>query len=68
MLCHDDHNEPPNGVHHNKEAMERMHKVGQIHAMVSLDWDVDRFRKEIGKNYLEQYEIDSVEEIKNELK
>lgn len=60
-LCHYCHNEPPNGVHHNREAMERLHKVGQIHAMTVLGWDIDRFRKEIGRNYLDESEIEYIE-------
>jgi hypothetical protein len=28
-LHHNCHNEPPNGVHHNKNAMDNLHKEGQ---------------------------------------
>ena len=28
-LCHDHHNEPPNGVHHNKENMDKLRQIGQ---------------------------------------
>ena len=28
-LCHDCHNEKPNGVHFNKEKMDKLHEIGQ---------------------------------------
>ena len=52
-LCHYHHNEPPYGVHHNKEAMAYLHRCGQIKAMREQGWTVDEFRREFGKNYLE---------------
>jgi len=30
MLHHTMHNESPNGVHHNKEKMDELHKFGQL--------------------------------------
>lgn len=51
-LCHNCHNEPPDGVHHNKGAMLKLHKYGQIKAMQEQGWTIERFRKEFRKNYL----------------
>lgn len=51
-LCHCCHNEPPNGVHHNKAQMDRMHKLGQQMAMEHYGWTVEQFRQEFYKNYL----------------
>lgn len=60
-LCLFCHTEGNNAVHKNAEVANRLHKVGQIHAMTVLGWDVDRFRKEIGKNYLDEDEIEYIE-------
>lgn len=49
-LCHDCHNEPPNGVHFNKERMDYLRKLGQeafIREYPNLD-----FLKIFHKNYL----------------
>ncbi len=49
-LHHDCHNEPPNGVHHNKKVMDSLRKAGQIafnQAYPELD-----FIKIFGKNYI----------------
>jgi len=58
-LCPDCHNRPPNGVHFNKERMQKLHEMGQ------LKWESDlwvkgvlpedarqAFMKRYGKNYL----------------
>jgi hypothetical protein len=50
FLCHCDHNEPPNGVHHNKSTMQYFHELGQK-AFEKHYPDKD-FRKEFGRNYL----------------
>lgn len=52
-LCHYCHNEPPLGAHHNKDTMAYLHKYGQKKAMLEQGWTVDEFRREFGKNYLE---------------
>lgn len=49
-LHHNCHNEPPNGVHHNKEVMEQLHKAGQI-AFNKAYPDLD-FIKIFGRNYI----------------
>ncbi len=49
-LCHYCHNEPPNGVHHNRERMLWLRKVGQKkfnEAYPKLD-----FMRIFGRNYL----------------
>ena len=51
-LCHSCHNEPPNGAHHNKDTMQKLHEYGQKKAMAENDWTVDEFRREFYKNYL----------------
>lgn len=52
-LCHYCHNEPPLGVHHNKEAMAYLHRCGQVKAMREQGWTKADFIREFGKNYLE---------------
>ncbi len=49
-LHHNCHNEPPNGVHYNKEAMEFLHKTGQ-RAFKKAYPDLN-FKKIFGVNYL----------------
>lgn len=51
-LCHNHHNEPPYGVHHNKDNREKLQRIAQIAAMQHYGWDIDDFRKIFGKNYL----------------
>lgn len=55
-LCHYCHNEPPLGVHHNKDVMLQLKRYGQKKAMLEQGWTVDEFRREFGKNYLEEDE------------
>lgn len=55
-LCHNCHNEPPNGVHFNKEAMKFLHEHGQRKAMKENKWTIADFRREFHKNYLEELE------------
>ena len=51
-LCHQCHNEPPLGVHHNKDVMLQLKMYGQKKVMLERGWTVDEFRREFGKNYL----------------
>lgn len=53
-LCRTCHNEPPNGVHHNKQRMEILHKYGQRKAMKEQGWTREQFMDEFYKNYLEE--------------
>ena len=58
-LCPDCHNRPPNGVHFNKERMQKLHEIGQ------MKWEGDLWVKGVtpekarkafiqryGRNYL----------------
>ena len=49
-LCHDCHNEPPNGVHHNAKNMLRLHQIYQ--AEFEKSRSREEFMQEFGKNYL----------------
>ena len=51
-LCHEHHNEPPDGAHHNAEIMERFRKMGQKAAMKKYNWNEEDFIKIFGRNYL----------------
>lgn len=51
-LHHDCHNEPPEGVHFNKDKMQYLHEEGQRAAMKKYGWSIDKFRRMFGKNYL----------------
>lgn len=51
-LCHYCHNEPPNGVHQNKEIRRRLQARVQKIAMKHYGWDEDDFRKIFGRNYV----------------
>ena len=49
-LCHYCHNEPPNGVHHNRRNMDYLKRIGQ-QAFNEKYPDLD-FVFEFGRNYL----------------
>lgn len=49
-LCHDHHNEPPNGVHFNKDFMLYMHQLGQ--RAFNENYPDKDFKSIFGKNYL----------------
>lgn len=49
-LCHHCHNEPPNGVHHNKEQMDWLRAEGQ--KRFEEEYPELDFLKLFGKNYL----------------
>ncbi len=51
-LHHNCHNEPPEGVHFNKEVMDYLHQTGQIKAMEYYRWSIEEFRAIFGKNYI----------------
>lgn len=49
-LTHEEHNEPPHGVHHCREAMDYLHGKGQ-EAFERCYPNLD-FKKIFGRNYL----------------
>ena len=49
-LCHDCHNEPPRGVHHNAETMQKLHEIGQ--RAFEAEHTHEEFMRIFGKNYL----------------
>lgn len=51
-LCHYCHNEPPNGVHQNKERRRLLQARAQSVAMERYKWSVEDFIQQFGKNYL----------------
>lgn len=50
-LCHWCHNEPPRGVHHNRENMLKLRKLCQT-KYESMGHSREEFMALIGKNYL----------------
>ena len=53
-LCHYCHNEPPRGVHQNREIRRKVQAFAQKKAMQEYGWSVEDFIKEFYKNYLEE--------------
>jgi hypothetical protein len=51
-LCHYCHNEPPNGVHQNKEIRQKLQSFAQKKAMKHYRWSVEDFRREFYKSYI----------------
>jgi hypothetical protein len=51
-LCHYCHNEPPNGVHQNKDHRLKLQAYVQGKAMEHYGWTVEDFRKEFYKSYV----------------
>lgn len=50
-LCHWCHNEPPDGVHHNKARREELKRMAQ--ARYEVEHSRDEFMGQYGRNYLE---------------
>lgn len=55
-LCHNHHNEPPNGVHHNDKMMLWAHALGQLYFETVADHS--RFMEIFGRDYLNEYGSD----------
>lgn len=53
-LCHYCHNEPPQGVHQNRERRRYLQAYAQKKAMAHYGWSREDFRREFYKNYLEE--------------
>lgn len=54
-LCHHRcHIFGENAVHRNAETMQLLREYGQRKAMAEQGWSIDQFRKEFGKNYLQE--------------
>lgn len=51
-LCHYCHNEPPDGVHHNKENRLYLQRTAQEKAMQYHKLSTEDFIRIFGKNYL----------------
>lgn len=51
-LCHACHNEPPQGVHHNKALMDLLHEYGQTKAMREQHWTKEDFMRVFHANYI----------------
>lgn len=54
-LCHYCHNEPPNGVHFNKERMTYLRKIGQ--KAFEVNYPEENFLKIFHRNYLDEEEL-----------
>lgn len=51
-LNHFEHNEPPDGVHFNREKMDKLQREVQLIAMKHYNWTEDDFRRIFGRSYL----------------
>ena len=51
-LCHYCHNEPPNGVHFDKEIRRMLQAIVQKKAMKHYGWSVEDFRAIFGRSYI----------------
>ena len=51
-LCHYCHNEPPNGVHQNREIRLKLQSYAQKKAMKYYEWSEEDFRSEFYKSYI----------------
>ena len=51
-LCHYCHNEPPYGVHQDRERRRKLQALAQEQAMEKYGWSTEDFIKEFYKNYL----------------
>ena len=54
-LCHNScHLYGPDAVHNNADTMRELRQWGQQKAMKEQGWNIDDFRREFGKNYLDE--------------
>ena len=51
-LCHECHNEPPNGVHFSNIQCRFLQKIAQSEAMRYYGWSKDEFMQIFGRNYI----------------
>lgn len=51
-LCHGCHNEPPKGVHFNREEREKLQAKVQKIAMRHFGWTTEDFIKIFGRNFV----------------
>ena len=51
-LCHACHNEPTDGVHHNREMADRLKRWAQEKCMADQSWTVEQWRAVFRRNYL----------------
>ena len=51
-LCHYCHNEPPDGVHHNKGRRDELKRMAQ--ARYEVEHSRDEFMSQYGRNYMEE--------------
>lgn len=65
-LCHNCHNEPPKGVHHNAEMNRQLKARAQRKAMEYYGWSVEDFINMFGKNYLEYGRENSLRKLWDE--
>lgn len=55
FLCHNKcHIFGKEAVHNNAKNMQLLHEYGQRKAMREQGWTIDDFRREFGKNYIEE--------------
>lgn len=50
-ICHNCHNEPPNGLHFNFGNNQALKRKFQIRLRFENDWSIEDFIREFGKNY-----------------
>lgn len=63
-LCHHDcHIFGRDAVHNNGEVMERLKRYGQKRAMEENGWTVEDFRREFGKNYLTDEDLQEFQAV-----
>ena len=54
-LCHNCHNEPPNGIHFDKSRMELMRKIGQRHWESSAMGEGSMTEEDARRAFMERY-------------
>lgn len=67
-LCHWCHNEPPDGVHHNRARANLLKQRAQIMLMREQGWTKEDFIREFGKNYLDEEQEGFVIAMENKRK
>jgi len=66
MLCRGCHQYDADSAHQRRETREYLRKFGQRRAMAEQGWSVGDFVREFGKNYLDEDELELMDETPRE--
>ena len=58
LLCHNRcHISGPSAAHRSRDTARRLHEYGQRKAMKEQGWNIEQFRRQFGRNYIDEEEF-----------